>query len=92
MTIHIRTEEFEEEYRTSWKLEYIKSPAIDYATNAIHGWLIDPMTKEKEDIILFRFKNYGFINDNRYNSYELSVGKAGITIEITKNDTTTKSN
>ena len=28
-------------------------------------------------------KQYGFVMDNRYNSYEISTGKAGITIKIT---------
>jgi hypothetical protein len=76
MIIHITPDEIEEEYRTPWKLELIKSPSIDYATNAIHGWF------EGEDVILFRFKGYGFINDNRYATHNLSHGKAGFTIHI----------
>jgi hypothetical protein len=77
MIIHITPDEIEEEFRTPWKLELIKSPSIDYATNAIHGWF------EGKDVILFRFKGYGFIHDNRYSSYNLSHGKAGFTIQIT---------
>jgi hypothetical protein len=78
MIIHISTEELEEEFRTLWKAGLITSPAIDYATNAIHGWF------EGKDRIIFRFKDYGFINDNRFNTYNLSVGSAGITVQIIK--------
>ena len=77
MIIHITPDEIEEEFRELWKLELIKSPSIDYATNAIHGWF------EGKDVVLFRFKGYGFINDNRYSKHELSHGKAGFTINIT---------
>ena len=52
MIIHISIDEFEEEFRTPWKSGLIKSPAIDYATNAIHGWF------EGKDSIIFRFKDY----------------------------------
>jgi hypothetical protein len=78
MLIHISPEEFEEGMSEPWKSELIKSPSIDYATNCVHGWF------EGNDVIVFRFKPYGFINDNRYNSYEISYGSAGITINITK--------
>lgn len=78
MIIHINPDELVDEYRNSWKMEYIKHLSIDYVTNAIHGWL------NGEEVILFYFKDYGFINDNRSNVYDLSVGKAGITIRITK--------
>lgn len=78
MFIHITPDEFEPEYRDAWKQELIKHPSIDYATNAIHGWF------ENKDVIIFRFKDYGFINDNRFNTRELSVGPAGITLLIKK--------
>lgn len=78
MIIHITPDEIEEEFRDSWKLDLIKHPSIDYATNAIHGWF------EDKDVILFRFKGYGFINDNRTNKYHLSYGPAGFTILIIK--------
>jgi hypothetical protein len=78
MIIHITPEELEEEFRTPWKQEYIKHPHIDYATNAIHGMF------EGKEVIIFRFKNYGFIHDNRSNTYEISPGRAGITIRIIK--------
>ena len=78
MIIHITPDEFEPEFQNSWKQDLIKSPMIDYATNAILGWF------EGKDVIIFRFKDYGFINDNRYSTLELSVGAAGITLLITK--------
>ena len=62
MIIHITPDELVEEYRDSWEMEYIKHPSIDYATNAIHGWLND------EEVIIFYFKDYGFINDNKSNT------------------------
>ena len=78
MIIHISPDEFEPEFQKLWKLEYLKQPHIDYATNAIHAWF------EGAEVIIFRFKNYGFVQDNRFNSYNLSAGKAGITIKIIK--------
>lgn len=78
MIIHITTDEFEEEFRSPWKAGLITHPAIDYATNAIHGWF------EGKDVIIFRFKDYGFINDNRFNTYNLSSGSAGCTVQIIK--------
>lgn len=78
MIIHITPDELEEEFRVPWKQEHIKHPHIDYATNAIHGWF------ENRDVIIFRFKDYGFIHDNRFNTYQISSGSAGITVRITK--------
>ena len=78
MIIHISVNELEEEFRKPWKAGLIKHPSIDYATNAIHGWF------EDKDIIIFKFKDYGFINDNRSNTYSLSSGEAGITVLIEK--------
>jgi len=76
MIINILPDELEPEFRESWKMGFITQPSIDYADNAI--WAIF----EGENVIIFRFKDYGFINDNRYNSYDVSAGKAGITIKI----------
>jgi hypothetical protein len=76
MIINISPEELEPEFRESWKMGFITQPSIDYADNAI--WAI----LEGEQVVIFRFKNYGFINDNRYNKYFISAGNAGITIRI----------
>ena len=78
MIINILPDELEPEFRESWKMGFITQPSIDYADNAI--WAIF----EGNDIIIFRFKDYGFINDNRRNTYDISAGKAGITIKIDK--------
>jgi hypothetical protein len=78
MIINILPDELEPEFINSWKMGMITQPSIDYADNAI--WAIF----EGKDVIIFRFKYYGFINDNRRNTYDISAGKAGITIKIDK--------
>jgi hypothetical protein len=78
MQLYIPIEEFEEEYQGAWIRKELTSPSIDYATNAIHCWL-----KEK-DIIIFKFKDFGFINNNCYNTYNLTHDEEGITINITR--------
>ena len=81
MILYISPEELVEEYRNSWKLGWIKNPSIDYYTNAIHAIF------EGEDVIIFRFNDFGYVTDNRYNTYDITAGPAGITINIrsTKN-------
>ena len=76
MIINILPDELESEFIESWKMGFITQPSIDYADNSIYAIL------EGRQVIIFRFKDYGFINDNRYNSYDVSAGKAGITIKI----------
>jgi hypothetical protein len=78
MLLIISPEELVEEFRDSYRMHYVKGLSIDYATNAIHGWY------ENEDVIIFKFRDLGWINDNRYNSYEISSGPAGIVIKITR--------
>jgi hypothetical protein len=78
MFIHITPDELEPEFRESWKLGFISHPSIDYADNAIYA------NFEGKVVIIFRFKQYGWINDNRSNSYKVSAGSAGITINIIK--------
>ena len=77
MLVTITPDELEEEFKESWRLGFISHPHIDYATNAIHA------TFEGKDVIIFRFHKYGWINDNRLNTYSISVGSAGILIKIT---------
>ena len=81
MIINILPDELEPEFRESWKMGVITQPSIDYADNAI--WAIF----ESRQVTIFRFKEYGFINDNRYNKYFISTGLAGITIRIEKTKT-----
>jgi hypothetical protein len=78
MIINILPDELEPQFINSWKMGMITQPSIDYADNAI--WAIF----ESRQVVIFRFKEYGFINDNRYNSYSISAGSAGITIKIDK--------
>lgn len=79
MLIFISPDELEEEFRESWRMGHIIHPSIDYADNAI--WAVF----EGKLVIIFRFKDYGWINDNRGNRYEISAGMAGITISIKRN-------
>jgi hypothetical protein len=79
MLIFISPDELEEEFRESWRMGHIIHPSIDYADNAI--WAVF----EGKLVIIFRFKDYGWINDNRRNTYEISAGMAGITISIKRN-------
>lgn len=76
MLIYITPDELEEEYRNSWKLGHITQPSIDYADNAI--WAIF----EGKQVIIFYFKKYGYVMDNRYTTYNITAGRAGITINI----------
>ena len=78
MIINILPDELEPEFRESWKMGWITQPSIDYADNAI--WALF----DGKNVIIFRFKEYGWINDNRYNSYDISAGSAGIMIKINK--------
>lgn len=78
MVITIDTDELESEFVESWKMGFIRDPHIDYATNCIHAWF------ENKEVILYRFKKYGWVNDNRENTYDISAGRAGIMIKITK--------
>jgi hypothetical protein len=78
MIITILPDELEPEFRESWKMGWITQPSIDYADNAI--WALF----EGKNVIIFRFKEYGWIHDNRFNSYNISAGSAGIMIKINK--------
>ena len=80
MFIHITPDELEPEFKESWKLGFIKHPSIDYADNAIYAVF------EEKLVIIFRFKDYGWINDNRRNTYNVTAGSAGITIQIIRNE------
>lgn len=78
MTIIIPPHELEEEYQDIWKLDYIKSLSIDFATNSINGFF------EDKEVVLFKFKDYGFLTDNRYCTYKLTSGSVGLFIQIVK--------
>lgn len=78
MIINILPDELEPEFVNSWKMGWVTNPSIDYADNAIYAVF------EGKQVIIFRFSKYGWINDNRYNTYFVNVGPAGITIRIEK--------
>jgi len=79
MILHIGSHELEEPVRSSpYMFERMYNLGIDYADNAIYGYY------EDQEYIIFKFSDYGFINDNRFNTYKISYGFAGVTIEITK--------
>jgi hypothetical protein len=78
MTILISAEELTEETKPYFKPGLVKDLSIDYATNCIHGYV------GSQEHVVFRFKDCGVFLDNRYNSYELSGGSAGILIQISK--------
>jgi hypothetical protein len=80
MFIHITPDELEPEFKETWKLGFISQPSIDYADNAIYAVF------EGKLVTIFKFKQYGWINDNRFNTYKVSAGSAGITINIIKNE------
>jgi len=74
MTIFVSTEQLEKEFWALHKLRYLKNCHIDYATNSINA------IYEGNDVIIFKFSNYGFFLDNRYGSYKITIGEAGILI------------
>ena len=76
MLIHITPDELEEEFRESWKLGFITQPSIDYADNAIYA------VYNNEQVKIFFFGKFGYVMDNRFTSYDITAGKAGITINI----------
>lgn len=76
MLIHISTQELEEEFINHVRNGFVSQASIDYQTNAVHAQY------EGKDVIIFNFKKYGWLSDNRFNTYNLSLGTTGITIEI----------
>jgi hypothetical protein len=79
MILHIGLHELEEPVCSSpYMFEKIYNLGIDYADNVIYGYY------EDQEYTIFKFSDYGFINDNRFNTCKVSYGFAGVTIEITK--------
>lgn len=76
MTIIIQPEELELEFRKPWKLGLISNLSIDFADNAI--WA----TFEKKEVIIFYFKKWGWVTENRWTTYSISSGAAGIMIQV----------
>lgn len=78
MHIIIPIEDLKKETQPYFTFGTVSGLSIDYATNAIHGYVGDV------EHIVFRFKECGVYLDNRYNSYTLTGGSAGILIRIDK--------
>ena len=79
MIIHIPISDLESNFKDNPSfVEDLYNLGLDYATNTLEGVIEDEMR------VVFDFKKYGMKFDNRKNGYEISKGKAGITLEITK--------
>ena len=78
MTLFIPLEDLASGWKAPFIYEELSGFHLDYATNAIHCWF------GEEEVIIFKFKDYGWINDNRFNIYNISAGSAGIIVQITK--------
>jgi hypothetical protein len=78
VTIYIERNELLNEVQSDWAAGLIGQASIDYATNCIHAWC------GEREVIVFSFRDYGFIHDNRFNRYELKCSTDGIVIRITK--------
>lgn len=76
MEIIIYVEDLIPEYKEQYKSGLITNLNLDYATNGLHGWL------GEEDVIIFNFKNYGWIHCNIRNTYEIYSDSNQIKIEI----------
>jgi hypothetical protein len=79
MIIHIPVCELEEPFCSqSFLMTRLYNVGIDYADQTVSG------SFEEQEKIIYNFKDIGFVHDNRFNNYELSVGMAGLTFTITK--------
>ena len=77
MIISIGVNELEKEFvENPWKIKELYNLGIDYQTNTIDGIFDD------EEFVVFDFKKYDMNLSNRWNTYEISAGSAGIFIEI----------
>ena len=79
MMIHIPVCELEEPFRSCpMNLNHLYNVGIDYADQTVTGVFLN------QEMVLFNFKDVGFVNDNRFNTYEYSVGTAGLSFIISK--------
>jgi len=76
MLIIISPDELEPEFRKQWKLGLISGLSIDFADNAI--WA----SFEGKQVIIMRFHKWGYVLDNRWCSYTITSGEAGILINL----------
>ena len=79
MIIHIPVSELEEPFCSEpFLITRLYNVCIDYADQTVSGIF------ENRERIIYNFKDIGFIHENRFNSYELSFGMAGLTFTINK--------
>ena len=77
MIIYIRINELEKEFVDDpSKIKELYNLGIDYQTNTINGIF------EDKEFVVFDFRRYDINLLNRWNTYEISAGDAGILIEI----------
>ena len=77
MLIYIQPHELLGRFKNNQELiESMYNLGIDYETNTLDCVFEDAC------VPVFSFKKYGFLQDNRWSTYEISKGSAGILIEI----------
>ena len=76
MVIVVQIDDIEKQFQPYFKFGTVKSLSVDYATNAIHGYIGD------EENIVFRFDKWGIRLDNRKNSHIVTGGPGGILIQV----------
>jgi len=84
MIIHISIDDIPAPYNDPLRLEHLYNVGIDYATNTI-----DALDKTEVDelgnykyISIFYFSDWDIRISNRFNTYEISCGAAGITLSL----------
>ena len=84
MIIHISIDDIPAPYNDPLRLEHLYNVGIDYATNTI-----DALDKTEVDelgnykyISIFHFSDWDIRISNRFNTYEISWGAAGITLSL----------
>lgn len=81
MIVYISADELVPPYNDPSRLEWLYNVGVDYATNTIDA--IDKTTDEY--ISLFHFSKLDMKLCNRWSTYEINYGPAGITLNIKTN-------
>ena len=89
MIIHIPVDELEEPWCSQpEKLEHLYNTSICFWRQSITGH--DMLEQDEQgwyvDKTLIKLSKYGLKLDNRFNTYELSVGPGGLTVTIPPNN------
>jgi hypothetical protein len=78
MKIKIKKTELNPLFLKDYTLQDINNCSIDYAENTLYACIAS------NEIPIFNFNKYGFLNDNRFNDYKINIKKHKITINIKK--------